>query len=43
MQIKKHIAVMVALLLYGTSAELSWAQKAGQSVSIQYGKVTAVQ
>jgi outer membrane lipoprotein SlyB len=41
MRMKKHIAVMV-VLLYSASAELSWAQRAGQSVSIQYGKVAAV-
>jgi hypothetical protein len=41
MQTKKQVVVML-VLLYGASAHLSWAQKAGQSVSIQYGKVTAV-
>lgn len=41
MQTTKQLALMAAVL-FSMSAGLSWAQKAGQSVTIQYGKVTAV-
>ena len=41
MQMTKSMAAIV-LVLCGTSAEVSWAQKAGQSVTLQYGKVTAL-
>jgi outer membrane lipoprotein SlyB len=41
MQTTKQLALMTAVL-FSMSAGLSWAQKAGQSVTIQYGKVTAV-
>jgi outer membrane lipoprotein SlyB len=41
MQTTKQMALM-AVVLFSMSAGLSWAQKAGQSVTIQYGKVTAV-
>jgi outer membrane lipoprotein SlyB len=41
MQTTKQLALM-AVVLFSMSAGLSWAQRAGQSVTIQYGKVTAV-
>jgi hypothetical protein len=41
MQATKLLSV-VLIVLYGASAQPSWAQKAGQSVSIQYGKVTGI-
>ncbi len=42
MKMKKHIAVIAAAAVFGVIAEPSWAQKKGQSVSIQYGNVTSV-
>jgi hypothetical protein len=41
MQATKLIT-FVLVALYGASAQPCWAQKAGQSVSIQYGKVTGI-
>jgi outer membrane lipoprotein SlyB len=41
MQTTKQLA-LTAAVLFSMSAGLSWAQRAGQSVTIQYGKVTAV-
>jgi outer membrane lipoprotein SlyB len=41
MQTTKRMALM-AVALFITSTGLSWAQRTGQSVTIQYGKVTAV-
>ena len=42
MKMKKQIAVIATAAAFGLIAGPSWAQKKGQSVSIQYGKVTSV-
>jgi hypothetical protein len=42
MQAMKQMAVIAAIAVLSMSAGPTWAQKAGQSVSIQYGKVTGV-
>jgi outer membrane lipoprotein SlyB len=42
MQTMKHISAMPAMMAFMLIAQPSLAQKAGQSVSVQYGKVTAV-
>src|SRR5687767_9002121 len=41
MQTMKHISAMPAMMAFMLIAQPSLAQKAGQSVSVQYGKVTA--
>lgn len=42
MQAMKRTAIIAAVAVLSMSAGLAWAQKAGQSVSIQYGKITGV-
>jgi outer membrane lipoprotein SlyB len=42
MKTKKYVTVFLAAAAACLSVESSWAQKAGQSVSIQYGTVTGV-
>lgn len=41
MQTTKHIPLVLAATAMSLTSQQCWAQKAGQSVSIQYGKVTA--
>jgi hypothetical protein len=42
MQTRTYIAAATLAVLLSASAEPAWSQRAGQSVTIQYGKVTGV-
>jgi hypothetical protein len=42
MQLAKRVATAAGLAILITSGAASWAQRAGQSVTVQYGKVTGV-
>jgi hypothetical protein len=42
MNIKTRVSSAILVVLQVSTANLAWSQRAGQSVTIQYGKVTAV-